>query len=164
MPSVVLEFPKRFPSLRYHHLMVGDLTRSEIEAVLRENVIGRIGCHAFGQTYVVPITYAYDGSSIYAHTRHGMKLNMMRQNPRVCFEVDHMDDFANWRSVIAWGTFVELQGPQRLRAVRTLLEAMQRRLPQGPPGESMHPHEGIEATVLYRIALEKKTGRFERRL
>jgi len=144
--------------------MVGDLSPAEIELVLRENVIGRIGCHAFGQTYVVPITYAYDGASVFAHSRNGMKLNMMRQNPHVCFEVDHMDDFANWRSVIAWGVFSEVVGMERHRAARTLLDAMHRLLPKGPPGESMHPQGGIERTVLYRIGLEKKTGRFERRL
>ena len=43
---------------------------------------------------------------------------MMRENPWVCVEVDHMDNLANWRSVIAWGRFEELGGwrrPQRGR-------------------------------------------------
>jgi uncharacterized protein len=144
--------------------MLGDLTPAQIEDVLRENVIARIGCHAFGQTYVVPITYAYDGTHVYAHSQNGMKLTMMRENPRVCLEVDHMDDYANWRSVIAWGTFSELRGAQRDAGLRILIETMQSRLPHGPPGESMHPHEGMKTAVIYRITLEKKTGRFERRL
>jgi uncharacterized protein len=143
--------------------MLGELTPSEVEDVLRGNVIGRIGCHAFGQTYVVPITYAYDGANVYAHSRNGMKLNMMRENPHVCFEVDHMDDLANWRSVIAWGTFAELYGPERERAVTILIETMQSRLPEGPPGESVHPREGMKTAILFHIALDKKTGRFERR-
>lgn len=143
--------------------MLGDLTPAEVEDVLRENIIGRIGCHAFGYTYVVPITYAYDGTNVYAHSSNGMKINMMRENPRVCFEVDHMDDFANWRSVVAWGTFSELYGPERAAAYQVLIETMQSRLPDGPPGESMHPHEGMKTAVFYRIRLERKTGRFERR-
>jgi nitroimidazol reductase NimA-like FMN-containing flavoprotein (pyridoxamine 5'-phosphate oxidase superfamily) len=28
---------------------------------------------------------------------------MMRANPHVCFEVDHRENLANWRSVVAWG-------------------------------------------------------------
>src|SRR5579863_8191037 len=109
--------------------MVGELSPAEIEAVLRENVIGRVGCHAFGSTYVVPITYAYDDRNVYAHSANGRKLAMMRENPHVCFEVDRMDDYANWRSVIAWGTFSELYGPQRQKALRVLVETMQSRLP-----------------------------------
>ena len=34
----------------------------------------------------------------------------MRENPRLCFEVDMMDGFADWQSVIAWGMFSELHG------------------------------------------------------
>ena len=143
--------------------MLGELTPTEIERVLRENVVGRIGCHASGQTYVVPVTYAYDGVDVYSHSRDGLKLRMMRENPHVCFEVDHMDGQANWSSVIAQGTFVELHGSEREQAKRVLLSTMESRLPLGPPGESVHPHDGMIAATVYRIVLANKTGRFERR-
>ena len=145
--------------------MIGELSGDEIERVLSENIIGRIGCHAFGRTYVVPITYAYDGQFVYGHSRDGMKLHMMRENPHVCFEVDRMDDVANWRSVIAWGTFEQIRGTaERERALAVLVDRIQPHLRGTPPGESMHPHEGMHASILYRIAIESKTGRFERRL
>lgn len=54
---------------------------------------------------MVPITYAYDGESLLGHSADGLKLRMMRRNPVVCVEIDHMDDLANWRSVIAQGRF-----------------------------------------------------------
>ena len=143
--------------------MLGDLTKSQIEATLRDNVIGRIGCHAYGQTYVVPITYAYDGSYVYAHTTPGMKLHMMRGNPHVCFEIDNMDDLANWQSVIAWGTFEELFGTKAQEAMQFLVEKIEARL-AGPPGASVHPNSAMERLVVFRIKLEQKTGRFERRV
>jgi len=143
--------------------MLGELTGREIETALRENVIGRIGCHAFAQTYVVPITYAYDGTYVYAHTTVGMKLHMMRDNPHVCFEVDKMDDLANWISVIAWGTFEELHGPAAARAMQFLVEKIELRL-SGPPGASVHPNSATEPVAVFRVKLELKTGRFERRV
>jgi nitroimidazol reductase NimA-like FMN-containing flavoprotein (pyridoxamine 5'-phosphate oxidase superfamily) len=143
--------------------MLGELNPRETEDVLRSNIIGRIGCHAFGKTYVVPITYVYDGDAIYAHTHDGMKLHMMRENPHVCFEVDHMDDLANWRSVIAWGTFEELHGARAEQAMDLLVESLEPRL-SGPPGVSAHPRQGTVPATLYRIVLEEKSGRFERRL
>lgn len=143
--------------------MLGELSNPQVEQVLHEGLIGRIGCHAYGKTYVVPITYAYDGTYVYAHSAEGMKIHMMRANPHVCFEVDAMDDLANWESVVAWGTFEELHGEPARKALELLLEQIEPRI-EGPPGASVHPNSVMQPVVLYRILLEEKTGRFERRL
>ncbi len=143
--------------------MLGELTPRETEDVLRRNIVGRIGCYAFGRPYVVPITYVYDGEAVYAHGNEGMKLHMMRENPHVCFEVDHMDDLANWHSVIAWGLFEELHGERARAAMELLVDTLEPHL-EGPPGASAHPRTETIPAVLYRIVLEEKTGRFERRL
>ena len=85
--------------------MIGKLTEQEIETLLFAQVLGRLGCHHDHVTYVVPISYAYDGNYIYCHTRDGMKVQMMRQNPNVCFEVESFNDNANRQTVIAWGIY-----------------------------------------------------------
>jgi len=41
--------------------MLGKLTMAEIEEVIKHQIVGRIGCHANGMTYRVPVSYAYDG-------------------------------------------------------------------------------------------------------
>jgi nitroimidazol reductase NimA-like FMN-containing flavoprotein (pyridoxamine 5'-phosphate oxidase superfamily) len=145
--------------------MLGELNNGEVEQVLHRNVIGRIGCHAFGRTYVVPITYVYDGTAVYARSTEGMKLHMMRENPHVCFEVDAMDGMANWESVIASGTFHELHGADARERFSWLISELSTRL-EGPPGETVHPMAGVDAdaSVVYKIVLEEKEGRFERRL
>lgn len=83
--------------------MLAQLTKGQIESVLYSLIVGRLGCHADDTTYVVPITYAYDGNYVYGHTREGLKIDIMRKNPKVCFQVDATEDMGNWRSVIAWG-------------------------------------------------------------
>ena len=85
--------------------MIGILTPEQIVHVLQSQIIGRIGCYADGKVYIVPVSYAYHNHYIYAHSKEGLKTHMMRQNPSVCFEVDQMDNLANWRSVILWGTY-----------------------------------------------------------
>ena len=88
--------------------MFGKLNSEEIDQLLNNQLVGRIGCHSDGVTYVVPISYAFDGNNIYAHSFKGLKLTIMRKNPKVCFEVDDTQDLANWKSVICWGEFEEL--------------------------------------------------------
>ena len=71
--------------------MIGTLSPSKIEKLLRSEAIGRLGCQRDGKVYVVPLNYGYDGKFIYAHSKEGLKIGIMRENPDVCFEVDHWD-------------------------------------------------------------------------
>ena len=144
--------------------MLGELNQTQIEQVLREELIGRLGCHAEGQTYVVPITYAYDDGSVYGHSGDGRKIRMLRENPAVCFEVDHLDDMRNWRSVIAQGTFEELHGAAAERAMRLLVERVSPLATSetGRPTVGGHGGAAGTAAVIFRIALGECSGRFER--
>jgi nitroimidazol reductase NimA-like FMN-containing flavoprotein (pyridoxamine 5'-phosphate oxidase superfamily) len=148
--------------------MLGKLSMSEIEELLHHQLIGRIGCHFEDTMYVVPISYAYDGHYIYCHTHEGMKIDLMRKNPRVCFEVDHMQNMANWQSVISWGEFEELNDEEeRSNALHKLHERI---LPM-IASETTHlsvdwPFTPTEINkiegVTFRILLGEKTGRFEK--
>jgi uncharacterized protein len=149
--------------------MIGLLTDNEIEEVLSLGIIGRIGCHHDGTTYVVPISYAYHQGNVFALTGEGLKLSIMRQNPEVCFEVETQKDMANWRSVISWGTFKELTDPDERKM--GLLQLTSRILPL-ESSETTHLYadwpfppkdlNGIKG-VVFRIQLHKKTGRFEKK-
>jgi hypothetical protein len=100
--------------------MLGTLSQAEIEQLLQTEVVARLGCHAGGRTYIVPVTYAYDGEGLLIQSADGQKLRMMYQNPWVCVEVDHIENLANWRSVIAWGRFEELLGDHATAALGRL--------------------------------------------
>ncbi len=151
--------------------MLGELNQPQIDQLLRAEAIGRIGCHAEGRTYVVPVTYVYDGQAIYGHTGEGLKLRMMRANPEVCFEVEQVDNMANWQSAIVWGTFEELHGAEQERAMALLLT----RLLPLMASESSQPSHGLSSTgadrtstrdgpaIMYRIRISACTGRFEKR-
>ena len=109
--------------------MLGELTSHEIEEILKSNVIGRIGCSSKQKVYVVPTTYVYDGESILGHTTEGMKINLLRENPECCFEVDVMKDLANWRSVIAWGTYEEVTGEDADKVIDKLINTIAPMMP-----------------------------------
>lgn len=150
--------------------MLGTLSPAEIEDLLRTEVVARIGCHAAGRTYVVPVTYAYEGNTLLVQSPDGLKVRMMQQNPFVCVEVDHIDNLANWRSVIAWGRFEKLFGADATAALTRLRERLQPlAVSETSPGaETLAEGEtrvrsGNGHASIYRIQLFEKTGRFERR-
>jgi nitroimidazol reductase NimA-like FMN-containing flavoprotein (pyridoxamine 5'-phosphate oxidase superfamily) len=143
--------------------MVLPLANNELETFLREQRVGRIGCHADGRTYVVPVAYAYVGGCVYAHSANGAKVRMMRKNPNVCFEVDRADALSNWKSVIAWGTYEELHGEAAREAMRMLLVHFLDQKARPAPHSLAPDRPGIseDDAVVYRIRLTEKTGRFE---
>lgn len=138
--------------------MVGLLSQDEIEALLRRRRIGRIGCCVDDRPYVVPVTYAYDGSAVYVLSGPGRKIDAMRADPRVCFEVEEIDESGgtvDWRSVIADGVYEELTDDGERRAALTLLGKI---CPKSPTCMPVIP----AAMIVFRIDLTEKTGRFGR--
>jgi nitroimidazol reductase NimA-like FMN-containing flavoprotein (pyridoxamine 5'-phosphate oxidase superfamily) len=150
--------------------MLGKLSSSEIEHVLSHNLFGRIGCYDAGRIYVVPVNYVYDGKDIIAHSVEGMKIQMMRNNPEVCFEVDEVRDFTNWKSVIVLGEYQEIVDEmERYRAIkffvdRTLrIKISETAIPPETSEKRVHPRSpGMIKPVIYRIVALEKSGRYEK--
>lgn len=151
--------------------MLGTLTRAQCDFILTRNNVGRIGCCAAGKPYIVPITYVYDDGIIYGHSYEGLKIKMMRKNNNVCFEVDNIDDLANWRSVIAFGKYEELKTVAQQQKAKVLF--MERLLPLtlgasvSPAREFAEPPRHVEKKtkpILFRIKAEEVTGRFEKQI
>jgi nitroimidazol reductase NimA-like FMN-containing flavoprotein (pyridoxamine 5'-phosphate oxidase superfamily) len=152
------------------HIMLGTLSSDEIERLLQRETIARLGCHDGTRTYIVPITYTYVDGDLLGHSVEGLKLQMLRKNPHVCVEVEQVHNLANWSSVIAWGSFEELEGEEARHALAlmqsrflaltvsetnafpSILHSSDVRTRIGQPPQS----------TVYRIRLTEKTGRFER--
>jgi nitroimidazol reductase NimA-like FMN-containing flavoprotein (pyridoxamine 5'-phosphate oxidase superfamily) len=148
--------------------MLGVLSENEIEDVLKQQAIGRIGCHADGITYVVPINYVYKDGYVYGHSAEGKKIDMLRSNPQVCFQVDDIESITQWKSVITWGVYEEItDGKEMQKAMQEIIRHIMPRINDN----NAHPSHGITESesdigtsvdlILYKILLNKKTGRFE---
>ncbi|MEO0331404.1 MAG: pyridoxamine 5'-phosphate oxidase family protein [Bacteroidota bacterium] len=148
--------------------MTGSLTDFQIETLLTSQVVGRLGCGQGEDLYIVPILFAFDPPYIYSHTREGIKVALMRQQPQVCLEVDQIDNLANWRSVIIWGKFEELTdhaAEEGLQVLKNRLYPLQ----TGVYSQSILDLQAQDvsrverrAEVIYRIKIERQSGRFEK--
>jgi nitroimidazol reductase NimA-like FMN-containing flavoprotein (pyridoxamine 5'-phosphate oxidase superfamily) len=133
-----------------------ELSRGEIEEFLRDQRVARLGCHAGGVTYVVPLIYAYEDGAVVAVTTDGRKTAMLRENPRVCVEVDEYDadGKGSWRSVIAHGTYQELAGD----AIEPAFSLMRERFAR-TAGRAAEPRQLGPNVVVLRINLDEISGR-----
>ena len=148
--------------------MLGKLNETQINNLLLSQAIGRIGCINEDQPYIVPITYVFDGKNIYGQTHEGLKLEIMRKNPNICFQVDMIMNMANWQSVVVYGSFQELKGKEADKA----REYLYTRVLPLMTSSTIHSHEHHVASnvddstrvkpVMYKIKIKRKSGRFEK--
>ncbi|HEY7421355.1 MAG TPA: pyridoxamine 5'-phosphate oxidase family protein [Gaiellaceae bacterium] len=133
-----------------------ELSGREIDDFLRGQRIARLGCHAGGTTYVVPLIYAYENGAVVAVTTEGRKTAMLRENPRVCVEIDEYDSDGkgSWRSVIAHGSYEELSGD----AVEPALALLRDRFAR-TAGRAAEPRPLGPDVVVLRITLDEVSGR-----
>ena len=107
--------------------------KTEIEAILREAKVGRLGTSRDNTPYVVPVSYVYHDDKIIIHgAKQGKKMEDIAANPKVCFQVDISEiipsnDPCNYsyryRSAIANGTAKILEDPkEKLEGLRLLTE------------------------------------------
>lgn len=149
--------------------MLGQLNEQQMNNLLASQVIGRLACTDSVQPYLVPVTYAYDGTYIYGQTNEGMKLSLLRSNPNVCFEVDSMTNMANWQSVIVRGKFEELSGTDAKDARSVLQNRVFPMLTSSTIDGEQHAVESQLddgnriKSIMYRIVITEKSGRFEKR-
>lgn len=145
--------------MKPHHGEIEALSSKDNIELLQQKVFAHLGCYAKDEMYIVPISYFYDNGYIYSHSRPGKKIQMMRDNPSICIQVEDVEDFFHWRSVIAWGKFEELPEEESIVAMRTILQ----RLSQSnvPTDFEIDVTAELETAIVFRMKIEKMTGRFE---
>lgn len=146
-----------------HHGEIKNLDSSECLHLLERTRSGHLACHGNNDLYLVPITCCFEeDGSIYSHSRPGKKIDMMRKNSRVCVQMEEVEGFFKWKSVIVWGQFEELKGSEAAIAMRRLIQ----RIAEKESNKRRSDLEIdlavlIESAIIYRIKIEKSTGRYE---
>jgi hypothetical protein len=114
--------------------------RGDIEAIIRKAQVCRLAMADENGPYIVPLCFGFDRNTLFFHSAAaGRKLDILRDNPRVCFEFDI--DCAVWpadraceftmhyKSVIGFGAAVFID---ETTAKRRALDVIMRQYAQGP--------------------------------
>lgn len=136
-----------------------------IEEILRRGSVCRLALVDEGQPYLVPMSYGYDGKALYLHSAaEGRKINILRSNNRICFEVEvdvklvSGERACNWsfhyRSVIGFGRahFV-IDAEERQRGFDAIMRQY------GAAGPFEYAAETLARTLVIRIDFEAMTGK-----
>lgn len=143
-------------------VFIREMTNAECSNALKEASFGRLGCAHNNQPYVLPINYEFDGSCLYGFTTLGQKVQWMRSNPLVCFEVDKIEGQNKWMSVVIFGRYEELPNVPEYEAARKYAYSLlKRRAMWWEPAYISQEHRDQPHSltpIFFRIRIDRMTG------
>ncbi|SRR6266487_2918019 len=142
-------------------MLINEMTKDECSAALARASFGRLGCSLDNQPYVVPLYFVYESDYIYSLSTFGQKIEWMRENPKVCVQIDETIGTAGWLSVIAYGLYQELVEP-RYKAERSharqLLEKRSGWWQVALAERQLKAAEHLVDPLFFRIHIDSLTG------
>lgn len=137
---------------------------SVIHDIIRRCTVCRLAMCENGRPYVVPLCFGYQDNALYFHSaREGRKLEILKKNGNVCFEldIDHELELSDqpcrcgmrYRSVIGFGKAAIVDDPE---SKRKGLDVLMRHYAEG---SSDYSEQALENTVIIRVDIEEMTGK-----
>ncbi|MBW7989308.1 MAG: pyridoxamine 5'-phosphate oxidase family protein [Planctomycetes bacterium] len=136
-----------------------------IEGIIHKGQVCRLGLSENGRPYIIPLCFGYKDNNLYFHTaREGKKLDILRKNNNVCFEITIDNELVKskeacgynmkYQSVIGFGkaTFIEDIDSKR-KAFDIIMQNYSYR-------SFEYPVEAIKNTVIIiKVEIESMTGK-----
>jgi hypothetical protein len=93
--------------------------QDQIDDIIKQARVCRLGLSDNGQPYVVPLNFGYDPPFLYFHgADRGRKLDILAANPRVCFEFDELIKINKHTLACNWGaSFTSIIGEGTARVL-----------------------------------------------
>jgi nitroimidazol reductase NimA-like FMN-containing flavoprotein (pyridoxamine 5'-phosphate oxidase superfamily) len=140
---------------------------SQIEDILQKGIICRIGLSNNDLPYIVPVNYGYNNHKLYFHSAtEGKKLDMIRNNPNICIQVDietlieQTGIPCNWstryKSVVGFGTAsVVSDEDEKANALKLIVKHYKHDFHDSHRFDST----SIENLTVIRVDLDKLSGK-----
>jgi uncharacterized protein len=136
-----------------------------IEEILSKSEICRIALIDNDRPYIVPLNYGYKNKAIYFHSSpHGKKVELLKSNRKVCFEIELFTEIVkkeipcNWgtkyRSVIGYGTIEFLTDPDKKREGLDIIMAH-----YGKTDKNIYQDKQIDKVLILKLNIEEMTGK-----
>jgi uncharacterized protein len=136
-----------------------------IEEILGNSAICRLGLLDGARPYIVPVNYGYKDKFIFIHSAHeGKKIDLIRQNNKVCFEIEQVAEIAKdeipckwatvYRSAIGYGEIeIITDYVKKVEGLKIIMEH------NGFEGEITFEKKSVDAMVLLKLRITEIAGK-----
>ena len=138
--------------------------KSEIESIIRNSQVCRLGLADDGLPYIVPLCFGYRGDTLFFHSaKEGRKIEILKTNNQVCFEFDINPEVQagktacawgmKYQSVIGYGTAALIEDPEEKQ------EALDIIMSQYSEGNFNYSDKAFGQTLIIRVDISSMTGK-----
>lgn len=136
----------------------------EIEEILNRSNVIRMAVCDYNSPYIIPLNFGYKDKSIYIHSsKKGMKIDILKKNNNVSFEVDGDHELVSsdkacgfsmkFTSVVGFGkAYFISDSKEKKQALDTIMAHYSK-------GDFDYSSEQIEKICIIRIDIESMTGK-----
>jgi len=139
--------------------------KSILEEILITSKICRLGMIDNGLPYVLPFNFGYRESFIYIHSSPlGKKIDLLKANPLVCFEVEQQSDIIEnevackwstlYRSVVGYGNVEIVTDFEEKKHGLEIIMAQ-----NGATGKLNFDTKEVEFIVVLKLSISTMTGK-----
>ncbi|WP_457551227.1 pyridoxamine 5'-phosphate oxidase family protein [Desulfobacula sp.] len=136
----------------------------DIEKILMDNKVCRLAMVDENKPYMVPMNFGYSNGCLFFHcAKQGRKIELIKKNPNICFEVDQLvklnkaklacDWGAEFKSVIGSGRAQFLEdSKEKKAALNIIMSHYSERVFE-------YPDAMLEKIIVIKVAIHEMTGK-----
>jgi nitroimidazol reductase NimA-like FMN-containing flavoprotein (pyridoxamine 5'-phosphate oxidase superfamily) len=140
-------------------------SKSEIKSIINSGQVCRVAFSLNDEPYIVPMYYGYKDNSLFFHSaKEGKKIDIIKKNNQVCFEIDINHSIintsvpCNWKNsyscVIGFGKAKLVESyTEKVKALNYIIDHYSK----GTIYEI--PKENVLKTAIIKIEIEEITGK-----
>lgn len=139
---------------------------TEIETIIQKAEVCRLGLAVDSTPYIVPVFFGYENNCLYIHcAREGRKLDMIRKNNIVCFEMEVDAEITNrdklacqwsstYRSVIGYGSAFILENfEEKKQALNVIMRHYSNK------NSFEYKKKAVEEVAIIKIVVDHMSGK-----
>jgi len=137
---------------------------AQIKAVIKKSNVCRLGMVSGNEPYIVPLSFGYRGGILYFYgALNGRKIDIIRENPKVCFEFDLLNETVKsenacewsmrYQSVIGFGKAFFIESLEAKRNAMSII------MGQYSDRSFELPENMLKATAVFKVEIDSLTGK-----
>ena len=140
-------------------------SREQIDEIIKSSEVCRIAYAHEGIPYITPVSFGYDGQSLFVHTaEEGRKIDFLRKNNYICFEFEKdVRTIADEKVACKWtAAFKSVIGYGRMIAIANLEEkeyALNEIMKQYSGKSWEFVPQNFKKVSLWKIEIEELSGK-----
>lgn len=138
--------------------------RAELEAIIRQALVCRLAFISDNVPYIIPLNYGFRDNCLYFHSApQGHKIEALKRDGSVCFEIETDVELVQSDSVCKWGTkYRSVIGHGRasfIEEAEEKREALDIIIGHYQLGKFDYPSANVGKLVVIKVEIESMTGK-----